>query len=287
MIDSSSPAKARSVLVRVAPLPAWLDIVRFLGPFDWQLREAEGERLAEATLGARDAALLSARLRGLGLDGRPLRVDLKPPSPRTLVRWARLEEARARRDGTPGFLHTGARASDAGRFSLTPEALAMAMAEGTRGLTLVDACCGSGGNAIAFARAGARVTAIELDPVRLAEATHNARIYQVADRIEFVLGDALVELPRRRADLLFVDPPWGGDYEKRATRRTDFPLLDALMQRPDVVARYAQLWLKLPGSFATHELPSAQVRAWFGEAAGDRQRVKFLQLKCAGGPSPA
>lgn len=287
MSDSSPSPPARTVHVRVAPLPAWIDRERFLGAFAWRECEIEGgERGVEAELGAREAALLAARLRGLGLDGRPLQLELRPPLPRALVRWARLEEARARRDTTPGFLHKGARADAAGRYSLTPEALALAMARSTRGLSVVDACCGSGGNAIAFARAGARVTAIELDPARLAEAAHNARLYQVAERIEFVLGDALELLPQRTGDLLFVDPPWGGDYDKRATQRSDFPLLNALIGRPELLRRYARLWLKLPSSFATHDLPGATVEPWFGEAGGDRQRVKFLLLKLAGAPTP-
>ena len=45
------------------------------------------------------------------------------------------------------------------------------------GRSVVDACCGSGGNALGFARAGSPVTAIELAPERLAEAQHNARVY--------------------------------------------------------------------------------------------------------------
>lgn len=277
----------KRVRVRVAPLPAWIDLARYLGPFDWQVSEHEDGLSAEAQLPLRDAAGLGARLRGLGLDGRALAIEIVPAVPRGLVRAARLEEARARRDTTPGFSHKAARASEAGRYSLTPEVLALAMAQDAAGRTVLDACCGSGGNALGFARAGARVTAIDIAPARIAETEHNARLYQVSDRLRCLVGDALHEVPQRAADILFIDPPWGEEYDKRATGLSDFPLLEALLRRPESLRQYAEIWLKLPSSFATRCMPGAEVRAWFGAAPGDRQRVKFLQLKRVGVASRA
>jgi hypothetical protein len=276
------PMTTKLVRVRVAPLPAWIDLARYLGPFDWLRSEQANGACAEAQLSLHAAAGLAARLRGLGLDGSAVTVEISPPLARPQVRAARLHEARARRDTTPGFLRTGARASEAGRYSLTPEALALALAQEAAGRSVLDACCGSGGNALGFARAGARVTAIDISPERIAETEHNARLYQVTERLRCVLGDALREVPQRSADILFLDPPWGEDYDKRATTLSDFPLLAALLARPEQLAGYAEIWLKLPSSFATRSVPGAEVRAWFGEAAGDRQRVKFLQLKLVG-----
>lgn len=55
--------------------------------------------------------------------------------------------------------------------------------------------------------------AIDIDPVRLDLARHNAAVYDAADRIEFVQGDFLQVAPRLRADVVFLSPPWGGpDY---------------------------------------------------------------------------
>lgn len=55
--------------------------------------------------------------------------------------------------------------------------------------------------------------AIDIDPVRLELARHNAAVYDAADRIEFVQGDFLQVAPRLRADVVFLSPPWGGpDY---------------------------------------------------------------------------
>jgi predicted RNA methylase len=266
--------RERSVQVRVRRLPAWLDPARLLGPEF--VRGAQRE-VAEATLSAQAAAEVCARLRGLGIDGAALSVDVSPPLGRTLVRAARLADARARRDTTKAFLRPGARASGEGHYSLTPEALAMALAETVASKRVVDACCGSGGNAVAFARAGCDVVAIDVDRERLAEAAHNAALYGVERRIRFIHGDVRALLPALSADVLFVDPPWGRDYDKRGCARADLPLLDALLALPSAVrARFAVWLLKLPASFATRELPGAEVRAVFGEAAGDYRRIKFI-----------
>jgi len=60
---------------------------------------------------------------------------------------------------------------------------------------------------------GGRVVAIDIDAGKLAHARHNARLYGVEDRIDFVLGDATVLLRSLDADVVFLSPPWGGpDY---------------------------------------------------------------------------
>ena len=64
----------------------------------------------------------------------------------------------------------GIRLDDESWYSVTPERLAehVALAMGCRGAVVVDAFCGCGGNAIAFARAGARVLAVDIDPQKVA-----------------------------------------------------------------------------------------------------------------------
>jgi predicted RNA methylase len=140
---------------------------------------------------------------------------------------------------------------------------------------VLDAACGAGGNAIGFARAGCRVTAIERDAARLEMARANARVYGVQDRIRFVAGDAQQLVPELPADLLFVDPPWGERYDKRCVRLADLPLLAALLELP---RRPARLWAKVPPSFDPGSLPGCRARAVFGVGEGDARRVKFLLL---------
>lgn len=128
---------------------------------------------------------------------------------------------------------------------MTPERVADQIAERCRCGVILDAFCGVGGNAIAFARTCERgtasrfnvqnpdsrlyfyldppVIALDTSPVRLALARHNAVIYGVEDRIEFILGDFIAfsrslelqkstseGLKQRKIDVIFLSPPWGG-----------------------------------------------------------------------------
>lgn len=63
------------------------------------------------------------------------------------------------------------------------------------------------------------MVAIDTSPTRLALARHNAVIYGVEDRIEFIQADYISfarsylssQTPdRRKIDVVFLSPPWGG-----------------------------------------------------------------------------
>lgn len=114
----------------------------------------------------------------------------------------------------------------------------------------MDAFCGVGGNAIQFAftcekgelscsffapypEPSPPVIAIDISPVRLACAKHNARIYGVEDRITFILADFPTwakEYAVRKAagkvakddevEVVFLSPPWGGIDYKEAGNET-------------------------------------------------------------------
>ncbi|XP_077472373.1 trimethylguanosine synthase isoform X2 [Stigmatopora argus] len=105
-----------------------------------------------------------------------------------------------------------------GWFSVTPEKIAEHIAlrvESSFSNTqlIIDAFCGVGGNAIQFALMGKRVLAIDIDPVRLDLARHNASVYGVAHQIDFLQGDFLQLAPHLCGDVVFLSPPWGGpDY---------------------------------------------------------------------------
>ncbi len=236
--------------VRVTGIPTWVDRRRLLGAGDW-FGDIE-------VLERRDAADLAARLRGLELGGQKIELDIRPPLKRSLVRSARTDDARRRRQTTPGFTLPGTRLDDEGKISLTPEILALRLGEQCRGATVIDAMCGCGGNAIGFARAGCRVIAVDSSRRRLEMAAHNAAIYGVADQIDFHFGDA--RKMSLDGDLLFLDPPWG-----------DMDLAGVFSRRP--------CWIKAPPGFAVPD--GFTPEAWFGEAEGDYRRVKFLILKAA------
>lgn len=118
----------------------------------------------------------------------------------------------------------GIQIDDEGWYSVTPEAIAQHTAtelyaiaktgDTEEEMIVVDAFCGVGGNSIQFAQVFDRVIAIDLSPTRLEMAKHNAEIYGVADKIEFILGDAfevLKSLQRTtKISAIFLSPPWGG-----------------------------------------------------------------------------
>jgi hypothetical protein len=262
---------SRAHLVQVGPLPTWLEpAARLLGPGAWTFT---GDR-ASAHLDAAAAADLAARLRGLGLAGRAVEVDVRPKLSRDAVREARTIDARRRRHTTPGFTAPGVRLDAEGRFSLTPESLALAIGREAGGRDVLDLTAGCGGNTIGFARAGSRVIAVDRDEDRLQLAEHNARVYGVADRVRFVCGDAIEALAVTNAAIVMLDPPWGEAWDRRCVSIADLPLLERALTAPRSLG--SQLWLKLPPSFDTTALPGATTRAWFGDAAGDQFRIKFL-----------
>lgn len=80
---------------------------------------------------------------------------------------------------------------------------------------VVDAFCGVGGNSIQLALNPlcTKVFATDIDPVAIKCARHNARIYGVAEKIEFICGDFFKlkdKFKREGANAVFLSPPWGG-----------------------------------------------------------------------------
>ena len=259
--------------VTVRGVPDWVPYLSLLGNGDW----SSGDDGWTAELGRVEAADLSARLRNIGLGGSPLEVEVRPALKRKLVREARTADARRRRQTTPGFTRPGCRLDPEGKMSLTAESLALALGTRAAGRAVVDACAGAGGNAIGFARAGCSVTCIEPHAGRIRDAAHNARVYGVADRIEFLHGSALDLLPTMSGDLLFLDPPWGEDWNRTRSDLTGVPLLAPALRA--AAGRFGSRWLKLPPSFDVSLLPEFAPTAVFGQAEGDRQRVKYLILR--------
>ncbi len=264
------------VHVDVANIPEWVDAERLLGSgFELQTTNP-GWRRAHALLERPRAADVQARLRGVGIGGRALDVVVSPRLNRKVVRAARTEEARRRRHGSVGFSRSGAQLDKEGQMSLTPEALALQLGERADACTVIDACCGAGGNAIGFARARCEVTALDVNQSRLDMAAHNAKVYGVAKRIRWQCVDSTDAIARLHADLLFIDPPWGEDYDRMRVRLADLPFLEQLLGKAE---RFPRTWIKVPPSFDVNDLPRARPEAFFGTGKGDRQRVKFLLLE--------
>lgn len=108
-------------------------------------------------------------------------------------------------------------------YQVTPQAIAEHIASRFACYdVVVDPFSGCGGNIIQLARVCKHVIAIEIDPLKVRMAQHNARIYGVSDKIEWIIGDATQVLPHVRADAVFLSPPWGGlTYSRDAFQLDD------------------------------------------------------------------
>lgn len=70
--------------------------------------------------------------------------------------------------------------------------------------TIIDACCGIGTDALMFAQAGHSVLGLDLDPLRVEIARHNAAALGL-DHVRFAVHDVAQPLPDH-AGLIFFDP---------------------------------------------------------------------------------
>ncbi len=250
-----------AIAVTVSGLHPMIPPARLLGPTFRPTGETWTADLAPAA-----AADVAARLRALTLAGSRLEVTLLPKLGRDAIRAARTRDAVARRNTTPrGDL----RVDEVGRIGASPAKLADALAARWSGAVVVDAMAGCGGDALAFARAGCRVTAIEIDPGRAALLRENARAARLA--ITVLQTDARIALEGLSGDLLHVDPPWD-----------DLPSLHGVWAHRH---RFGDATAKLPPHFDPNVLPSCSWEPVFGLAEGDRHRVKWLHATYKGRPN--
>ncbi|XP_052902734.1 trimethylguanosine synthase [Anopheles moucheti] len=133
-------------------------------------------------------------------------------------------------------------------FSVTPEKVASHTAERCRSDLIIDAFCGCGGNTIQFAFSCQKVIAVDIDPRKIEMAKHNAAVYGVADRIEFIVGDFMQLVDRLQADVVFLSPPWGGPgYLKEEVYDLEQSLLPVpatqLMQAAQRVSKNVAIYL--------------------------------------------
>jgi hypothetical protein len=271
------PERAADALVALGvaqPAPPRIVQLRLAAPHPC-LGEPELERLLGTPLGsvpATAAARALGRGQGLVVAGTPLQLEVEPRvRPRRSSAPWRIRE----RDPTRLFSrwHQGVRLDEDARASLSHEDAALSTARRMGAETVLDAFCGAGGNAIAFARMPwcRQVIALERDPERLAMARHNAGLYGVADRIRFVLGDFFQLAPSLAPSVqaCFLDPPWAAGpalaLEAWSTAR-------ALISRGAL--KQPRQWRAPPGADALEAVFGvgpiiSWVHAWWGPE-GDR-----------------
>jgi len=151
------------------------------------------------------------------------------------------------------------------------EAVADFVAEHLPGKTVLDAFTGIGGSAIGFARAGKKVISVEIIAERSKMAQHNAGIYKVANRINFIVGDTMKLWKKFDFDSAYFDPPWGGvGYEKRGLLTFDSFNPNVLPLIKKLVARGKHVAVTLPLNFNFYELNRVpkKPRLYFNEQSG-------------------
>ncbi|QHC20513.1 class I SAM-dependent methyltransferase [Streptomyces sp. GS7] len=167
--------------------------------------------------------------------------------------------------------------------------------------TLADLCCGVGGDALALARAGIRVLAVDRDPLACAAARANAEALGLAELIEVRCAD-VTEVDTAGYDAVFVDParrskPRGGRiFDPEAYS----PPLSWAVETART-ARYAALKIApgvpheaLPEDAETEWISDAgdvkEAVLWFGTGEGGGRRATLLpsgaSLLGAGLPDP-
>lgn len=141
---------------------------------------------------------------------KPTRRSLSVPTSKKLLKYF------AQRYRLFHLFDEGIQLDEESWYSVTPEKIATHIAERFEGRkVIVDLFSGAGGNAIQFALAGAYVIGVEISAHKITLAKHNARVYGVAEYIDFINADVYTLLPelvprRNSIDAVFMSPPWGG-----------------------------------------------------------------------------
>ena len=271
LVRTDEDDAARTDLARHAADLLWRAVPRVLAA-DERVRVSVENRpagltpaVARAMLGSEDgwlsaraAAAAVHRLSGRMVGGARLEVRVELPVGTALPavpREARGDRSRWGRDA-PWLNHL----DELGRRSLTPRPMARRLARvvAERVERVVDACCGCGGNAIAFAAAGLSVVGLEIDPGRAQMARLNAREHGLSSRLKVRTASVEQALDGvlREGDLLFVDPPWEHGPALIGERADDFgALFHKLPRLASAVRSWPAVVLKLPRAFDVKSLP--------------------------------
>lgn len=126
------------------------------------------------------------------------------------------------------------------------------------GLRVLETCTGAGFTTIALAKVAAHVTSIEIDPEHQSQARRNINHAGLADKVTFVVGDALSPALMRlvsMADSAFLDPDWAvtGPRHRYLFRQSNMrPPADVLLN--SVLTRTPNVALILPTEVGLREL---------------------------------
>ncbi|BDH08303.1 class I SAM-dependent methyltransferase [Streptomyces seoulensis] len=236
------------------------------------LRTDEGQALLDEVRGTAPADELAVATR------------LRRTHPAGLVSAA-LGQARLRQRAAAKF-----GAEDAERMFFTPNgveqstraSVAAYRAERMRtlGITSVaDLCCGIGGDALALARAGIRVLAVDRDPLTAAVARANAEVLGLAELIEVREAD-VTEVDTAGYDAVFVDPARRGGRGRIFDPEAYSPPLSWAVATALAAPRAA---LKIAPGIPHEAVPAEAEAEWISDGGDVKEAVLWFGTGIPGG----
>ncbi|MER5259673.1 methyltransferase domain-containing protein [Streptomyces sp. NPDC002855] len=202
---------------------------------------------------------------------------LRREHPAELV-TAVLAQARLRRRAVAKF-----GAEDAGRMFFTPNgveqatrtSVAVHRAESFKALgvrSVADLCCGIGGDAIALARAGIAVLAVDRDPLTCAVARANADALGLAELIEVREAD-VTEVDTTSYDAVFVDPARRGGRGRIFDPEAYSPPLSWAVQAARKAPHAA---LKIAPGIPHEAVPAEAAAEWISDGGDVKEAVLWF-----------
>ncbi|MFF3845197.1 methyltransferase domain-containing protein [Streptomyces sp. NPDC002328] len=222
-------------------------------------------------------ALLDAVRGTAAADELAVATRLRREHPAALVSAA-LGQERLRQRAAVKF---GAR--DAERMFFTPNGVeqstratvAAYRAERFKGLgvtSVADLCCGIGGDAIALARAGIRVLAVDRDPVTAAVARANMEALGLADLVEVREAD-VTDVDTAGHDAVFVDPARRGGRGRIFDPEAYSPPLSWAVEAARVAAHAA---LKVAPGIPHEAVPAEAEAEWISDGGDVKEAVLWF-----------
>ncbi|MEU9921074.1 methyltransferase domain-containing protein [Streptomyces griseoluteus] len=181
-------------------------------------------------------------------------------------------------------------AADARRMFFTPNgveqstraSVAAYRAERMRALgvtSVADLCCGIGGDALALARAGIRVLAVDRDPLTAAVARANAEVLGLADLIEVRETD-VTEVDTAGYDAVFVDPARRGGRGRIFDPEAYSPPLSWAVATALAAPRAA---LKIAPGIPHEAVPAEAEAEWISDSGDVKEAVLWFGTGAPGG----
>ncbi|MCF1600483.1 THUMP-like domain-containing protein [Streptomyces muensis] len=138
--------------------------------------------------------------------------------------------------------------------------------------SVADLCCGIGGDAIALARAGIRVLAVDRDPVTAAVARANAAALRLGDLVEVREAD-VTEVDTSGYDAVFVDPARRGGRGRIFDPEAYSPPLSWAVEAARQAPRAA---LKIAPGIPHEAIPDDAEAEWISDGGDVKEAVLWF-----------